>query len=284
MIGKLDVKDRRDVFLPDFFRQKRNGGRRRLCLVTAPREGGVIAQAVLLHEVAQGEPVAKNQRCSLRQCIKERPEILGECLQLLGIGLGVLLVHIAVGTVQRPQLLTDGPCDGGGIQRRGPDVFVQLYHLSLAVVVFMALLVVMVVMVVVSRQLHSLDVIFLQHLHAVHHLQGRSAGLHRVQNGLNPGLALTAQIDEEVTVLHRHNIRRRGLIGVALRAGGQQQLHIRPVSCGGPSKVIGREHGSYNFQLSIVISRFLRCLCGTAAGQQQYTQQKERQDFFGTSH
>ena len=96
--------------------------------------------------------------------------------------------------------------------------------------------------------LHSLYQFLLQQRHAVDHAELLSTGLHCVQNGLHPFVGLAAQIDEQIAVLHRQNIRRGRLIGVAFRAGRQQQLHVRQPAGGGPCKIIGRKHGGHDAQ------------------------------------
>ena len=141
--------------------------------------------------------------------------------------------------------------------------------------VIMVIVVIVILMAVARLLLHPLHVLLFQGVHAVDHSQGLSLGLRRLQNRLHPLVGLAAQIQKQVAALHLQDIRRGGLIGVALRSRRQQQLHLRQISGGSPGKVIGREHRSHDMQLSV-----LRLLdMGRCASGQHCQHQKQDQTF-----
>ena len=153
-------------------------------------------------------------------------------------------------------------------------------HLAQAMVLMLAVVVVafmpLVVMVVPRLGLHSLHIFLFQQLHTVHHFHHGAGGLHGVQDGVHPGVGLAAQVNEQVAVPHRQDVRRRRLVGMGLRARRQQQRHIRQLSGRGPGKIIGRKHSGHDLHPVRVLG--LRRLA--AAAQQQAAQDQNGQAFF----
>ena len=149
-------------------------------------------------------------------------------------------------------------------------MLVDLRHgaqMAVPAMVIMVIVVIVILMAVARLLLHP--------LHVLDHSQGLSLGLRRLQNRLHPLVGLAAQIQKQVAALHLQDIRRGGLIGVALRSRRQQQLHLRQISGGSPGKVIGREHRSHDVQLSV-----LRLLdIGRCASGQHCQHQKQDQTF-----
>ena len=111
---------------------------------------------------------------------------------------------------------------------------------------FLVLAVVMSLVTVAGVHLHTFHMGLLQQVHTVHHPQKFPLRLDGGENGVHPGVAFAAQIDEQVAVLHRQNVGGGGLIGVALHPRRQQHFHIGPIACHGTGKVVGRKHGDHN--------------------------------------
>ena len=131
------------------------------------------------------------------------------------------------------------------------------------------------VFVVVARSiLHTFHMGFVQQFHAVHHSHHITLQINGRQNRLYPGIRLTTQIDEQIALLHRQNIRRSRFIGMALCAGGQQQCHIDQIAAGSPGQIIGREHGDHNIK-SILCRSFRLNMCRPTADQQQCRSQNQ---------
>ena len=131
---------------------------------------------------------------------------------------------------------------------------------------------VVVLMVMAGFFLHPLHGLFLQKLHTVHHPQRGPCPLRGVQNGIHPGVGLPTQVNEEVTLLYRQNVRRCRFVGMALRPRRQQQRYIRIVSPCRPGKIISRKNRGHNMQLSVIL--LLRAL---PAGRQSQYQQSAQQ-------
>ena len=244
MVGKLDIPYHGKLLPANLLCQESHRGRRRLRLRAAAWKGGVILYTVGCREVPQRETVAKHHGAPvLREKLGKLPI---QSLQLVRVVFGSGAVGISMSFIQNGQPLPDRPGNDRGIGRVCPNMLVQAYHLALSVAVFSLIMVVFVIMA--DFGLHSLYQFFLQQRHAVDHAELLSAGLHGVQNGLHPFIGLAAQIDEQIAVLHRQNIRRGRLIGVTFRAGRQQQLHVRQSASGGPGKIIGRKHSGHDVQ------------------------------------
>ena len=128
----------------------------------------------------------------------------------------------------------------------------------------------LVMIVVLVSAAHALHGLLLQQVHAVHHPQAFPLGLNGGEDGVHPGVGLAPQIDEEVAVPDPEDIRRGGLVGVALCAGGQQQGHV-PVGPGsGSGEVIGRKNGGHDLQPPVLR---LRRRGGASAQQRQGAEQ-----------
>ena len=119
-------------------------------------------------------------------------------------------------------------------------MLVQARYFAFAMVV-MFLLVVMA-----NFGLHSFYGFLFQQGNAVDHAELFSPRFNGRKDGLHPGVGLAAQIDEQVAVPHRQDIRRRRLVRMTLGPRRQQQRHIRQFSRSGPGKVIGRKHRGHD--------------------------------------
>ena len=133
----------------------------------------------------------------------------------------------------------------------------------------------LVVMVVVVAALHPLYGLLLQKVHAVDHPQGLPLGLDSGEDGIHPCVGLAAQVEKEVAALDPEDVRRGGLVGVALRAGGQQQRHVRQFPGGGPGEVVGWKDGGDDLQPARILRRQ-----GRAAGRQQQQGAQEGENSF----
>lgn len=90
-------------------------------------------------------------------------------------------------------------------------MFIHLPNLTLA-------------MVLMAGQLfHSLHSLFFQEFHTVDHPQSLALRLNGREDGLHPGIRFSAQVQKQVTLLYRQNIRGGRLVGVTLRPRRQQQ-------------------------------------------------------------
>ena len=107
-------------------------------------------------------------------------------------------------------------------------------------------LVVLLMVVVMALGCHALQGLLVQGVHAVDHPQGLRRALQGGEDGLHPGVGLAAEIDEEAAVLHRQDVPGGGLVGVALRPGGQEQGDLRRLAADGAGQVIGREAGGHD--------------------------------------
>ena len=120
-------------------------------------------------------------------------------------------------------------------------MLVDLVDLPQAVV-----FVVLVMVVVVALGGHALQGLLVQSIHAVDHPQGLRRALQGGKDGLHPGVGLAAEVDEEAAVLHRQDVPGGGLVGVALRPGGQEQGDLRRLAADGAGQVIGGEAGGHD--------------------------------------
>ena len=145
-------------------------------------------------------------------------------------------------------------------------MLVHSHHLAQVIVVL-----VFVVMIVSAG--HALHRLLLQKVHAVHHPQAFPPGLDGGEDGVHPGVGLASQIDEEVAVPDPENISRGGLIGVAFRAGGQQQGYIPVGSGSGSGEVIGRKNGGHDLQPPVLR---LRRRGGASAQQRKDAEQGKK--------
>ena len=245
VVGELDVEDRGDALALHLLRQEGHGGGGGLRLGGTAGEGGVAGEAVGLGEVAQGEAVAEDQglRGEGREEVPELP-VQGVDLRLIGVGGGK--VALGVGAVQRRHPLRDGPGDPAGVLRGGPDVLVDLVDLPQSVAVVVMVLVVLLMVVVMALGCHALQGLLVQGVHAVDHPQSLRRALQGGEDGLHPGVGLAAEVDEEAAVLHRQDVPGGGLVGVALRPGGQEQGDLRRLAADGAGQVIGREAGGHD--------------------------------------
>ena len=256
------------MFVAHLIRQKGDGGGGGLRLGAAAGERGVVVQVILLGKIAQGEAISKDDGPA-GQRVEKVPELLIQHLDLPGVvlapdaeGLRVLRIQLSHG----PGNVTD---DLGGIPGRRPHMLVVLLDLAQLL---------LVVMVVVA--LHALHGLLLQKIHAVHELEGAAGGLRRREDGVHPGIGLAAQVQKQVALLHRQNVRRRGLIGMALRPRRQQQRYLHVLAAAGAGKIVSGEHRRHDLQRLFSILRRLGGLLGAAAGQQQGTQQHPAKSLF----
>ena len=127
--------------------------------------------------------------------------------------------------------------------------------------------------------LHPRRRLLLQEVHAVHHPQGLPPGFHGGENGVHPGVRLAAQVDKEVAVPDPEDVRRGGLVRMALRPGRQQQRHVRQLPGGGAGEVIGREDGGDDLRPFRILRRQVRA----AGGQKQQGAEGGEDSFHGRS-
>ena len=146
-------------------------------------------------------------------------------------------------------------------------MFVDFRHAAEMVFVLMVMRVLILVMMA-DLLLHPFRVDLLQRFYAVDHGKRGACGLRCVQNRFHPTVRFAAEVQEQVAALHGQNVRRGGLIGVALRPRREQELHIRQVSGGGTGKIIGREDGSHDLQAAGVLC-WGRSQCWCTAGEQR---------------
>ena len=140
-------------------------------------------------------------------------------------------------------------------------------------------MVLLVLMVLVMAPLHPLHGLLLQKVHAVNHPQHVPPGLDGGENGIHPGVGLAAQVNKEVAALDPEDVRRGGLVGMALRPGGQQQRHVRQLPGGGAGEVIGREDGGDDLRPFRILRRQVRA----AGGQKQQGAEGGENSFHGRS-
>ena len=121
---------------------------------------------------------------------------------------------------------------------------------------------------------HALHCLLLQQVHTVHHPQGLALHVHGLQNRLHPSVGFAAQIEEQIALLHCQNVRRGGLVGMALCSRRQQKLHLCQLSPGGPGEIIGGEYRSHHCQplFPLMLRRSL-----SAGGQQKHHRQRGTQ-------
>ena len=146
-------------------------------------------------------------------------------------------------------------------------MLVDFRHAAEMVFVLMVMRVLILVMMA-DLLLHPFRVDLLQRFYAVDHGKRGACGLRCVQNRFHPTVRFAAEVQEQVAALHGQNVRRGGLIGVALRPRREQELHIRQVSGGGTGKIIGREDGSHDLQAAGVLC-WGRSQCWCTAGEQR---------------
>ena len=132
----------------------------------------------------------------------------------------------------------------------------------------------LMIMVMVLVVFHALHCLLLQQVHAVHHPQSLALHVHGLQDRLHPGVGFSAQIEEEIALLHCQNVRRGGLIGVALRPRRQQEPHLCQLSPGDPGEVIGGEYRGHHCQ-PLFPPMLRRSL--SAGGQQKHQRQRGTQ-------
>ena len=265
MIGKLDIVDGGELLLPHQIGEIRNGGGGRLRLGGTAGEGCIAGDAVGLGKVAQGETVTEHHH-RVGHGIHIRTDLSVQSHQFRQIRIFIGGVDFGVGLVHLHDLRADVLDDLHGVDGGRPHVLVHLHHLSVAVV--------MIVIV-----LHALQRGFLQRGHAVDHPQRLHRLVQRGEDGIHPRVGLAAQIHEQVAVLHRQNIPGGRLIGMALRAGGQQQLHLRQITGDGSRQVIAGEVGGDDLQPSV-----LPTAVAAAGGDSQQQRQHRCQSQQFSSH
>ena len=103
-----------------------------------------------------------------------------------------------------------------------------------------------VLLVLVLLGLHALHSLLLQQLDAVHERHGAHALADALQHVRDPGVALAADVDEDVRVLYLQYVLRRRLVGVRLAARREQHAHAAVVAHQLAREVVwgkrGRDH------------------------------------------
>ena len=127
MMGKLDIPDRRNPFLPYLVRQKGNGRGGRFRLGRAPRKRRVVPQIKFFREIPQWEPISKHYG-PVRQAVEKRMKFAIQSVDLLRIFLCVGPIPLPIRTVQLRQHLPKLPGDGRGVGRGGPNMLIDLRH------------------------------------------------------------------------------------------------------------------------------------------------------------
>ena len=134
-----------------------------------------------------------------------------------------------------------------GVLWRGPDVLVVLRR-------FMGV---------------TLPALLLQRRHGVHHAQRRGAVVAEAgQYAVGPGVALAADVHEQVRAADLQYVRRGGLVGVDLHAGVDQQRGAAPIPQHLAGEVIAGEVRGDHVQAALGAGH-------RAQGQQQRRQQDQ---------
>ena len=109
-----------------------------------------------------------------------------------------------------------------------------------------------VLVLVVMLMLRAVVVLRLDALHAIEKAQGSGrVAAEGAEDVRHPCVALSAHIHEQITARKRQDVRRRGLEGVHLRTGLDQQLDLRLISRHGARKVVAGKAGADDAALSL---------------------------------
>ena len=113
---------------------------------------------------------------------------------------------------------------------------------------------------------HAFHMLLFHRLHTVCQAQGQPVIVrHGTQDILHPHIVFPACIDEDVTILDGDDILGRRFIGMALLAGLQKHLQIRPVPGDLPHEIIGRKDGGDHTESAVLPGAVLRLLICAAA-------------------
>ena len=99
------------------------------------------------------------------------------------------------------------------------------------------------------------------------------ADIHGLQNGANPGIIFTANVDKHIGILDFDNISRRGIVGMNFGGRLYQHRQLGLIPGNGSGKIIDRKNGRDNADFSRVIGVFSRRIWGTAGYAQRQNQQ-----------
>lgn len=156
-------------------------------------------------------------------------------------------------------------------------VAVVLILFMIVVVVIVAAMLMVVVMAV--RALHALDIFLVERVDVVHHARCDGDVLPcRVQHALDPIFALAAIVEKDIGFGDRDRVERGGLEAVRLASGGEEQRHVRAITCDGAGKVvIGKERRD---DLKLAVVRLLRRRSAGGERKCQCERQKKRNDAF----
>jgi hypothetical protein len=120
-------------------------------------------------------------------------------------------------------------------------------------------------------------VFLLQKLHAVGQAEGLSFWLHGGKDGINPGVGFSPEVNKEIAVLDPKDIGRSRLIGMAFRAGREEQGNVGQIPDGGAGEIVSREDRGDDLKPSWSGFRD----SGAAAGKQDAEQEQGRETFHG---
>ena len=212
-----------------------------LRLGRAAGESRVVVQAVVLHQVAEGEPVAEQQGVH-RRSVHRRLVFPVQRGQPFGVGGGIGGKILRVGGVQPAHGIGDGPGQDPGVAQGQPDVLVVLG----AAVVGMAVVVLMTGLHPLGQLLQTGGVP--QHVQQADHLHVLVDGL--LQSVVHPVVRGAAHIQEQIAGGHQQHILGGGLVAVHIDAGVLQpdQFDAGHLAQHLPSPVVDGEDGGHHPQ------------------------------------
>lgn len=224
----------------------------------ATGEGGVIVQAVVIHQVAEGEAVAEQHGIEIRSLTGgsvfgvQRGQPFDVCVGVRSITYGVGRVSLAQGHSQRLHQLP-------GVAQGQPHVLVHLISIPvvmvfLVVLVLFLFVVVFFFVVVVVVMFHAFDYILHPDIlaHGLHEVDDHPVRVHGFgQRAFDPLVALVAHIHEGVADSDLHDVLGGGLVAVQVHAAVQHhgELDIVAVADDLPHPIVDREDGGYDAEL-----------------------------------
>ena len=252
--------------------KERNGFKAGFRFRRAACKRGIIAQTVIVHQIAERETVTE-QHGFPGSIVHHRLIFAIQSGQLFQIGRSVSGIDIPVGRVDRFQCIVDSIAESFSVLQGQPDVFIVLRLIFVLGFFLLGL-----------HAFHDFFLFYLlaQHIQQVNDLHILIGGF--LQGIFHPAIRLTADINEQIAVRDFDNIVCGRLVAVQIHAIVQQHGKLGVIGFIAEDfahPVILREDGRDDFQGLIVTLRCRRCRNGrrfglSAAAQNASSQQKTK--------